>query len=189
MRIDIAKTFKYFGILFTAISLASSAITIGYFKPKYDDLSNYDYIYEYKPTICNINRGFALNLTCGKWISVLINWNDVLTVENPFELRATRIEAIEDRYRIPMGMNITCVCRYVESRVIRGQDCSYWPPCILDQSFISYVQRDNDRYASAYYSFIVASIFSVVLCSISIAAFIWEYACQKPEPKKEYIPI
>lgn len=158
------------GFIFTIMGIVSSTITIIYFTAALINYQQYKYIYDYTPTTCNPTSGYAFSLTCNgttKWISILRDVHDRTVVENPFALRNSRQDAIDDRYRSNLNVNQSCFClSYFSSSTEKNitiRDCSVWPQCILDTDFIFYMQKDTKRYEDTYISFIVASAISLVL--------------------------
>lgn len=155
------------------MGIVSSIVTIAVFSNKLLNLSEYDYLYEYKVTNCRPVNGIAYNLTCDNnpskehWILLLTLDNGLHVVENPFALRLSRADTIADRDKIDIFSNYSCLCRPPNSLPVE-KGCSYWPSCILDADFIHYMQRDNDRYYQTYISFIVASVVSLVLSAVGV---------------------
>lgn len=178
----------------TLLGIVSSTITIFIFSSKLLDLSAYDYLYDYKPGICQPISGRAFNLSCRydqddqieqRWISVVMLKRGFEAVENPFAVRINRLDAIADRDKIEMLSNYSCLCRKAnDSPVIKG--CSYWPACILNADFIHYMQRDNDRYYRTYISFIVASAVSLVLSVIGVP---FSVVVIKRSLQDNYVPL
>lgn len=157
------------------------------------NLSEYNYLYDYKPNTCRPISGRAFNLSCQygdeelmhRWISVMMLERGSDAVENPFAIRTNRLDAIADRDKIEMLGNYSCLCRKNnDSTVIKG--CSYWPVCILNADFIHYMQRDNDRYYQTYISFIVASVVSLVLSVISVP---FSIMIIRQVFRDEYVPL
>ena len=182
-------------LIFSCLSLISSAAAIIYFSVKLSSLSEFDYIYNYEKATCTPYSGFAYELSCSssssKWISI---WKTKLgqwIVADPFSIRETRIEAIQDRDKYKLSGNYTCMCRYPSlylfgevNNIING--CSLWTECIFSEDFISYIKYDNKIYKHTFISFIVSSCISLVFCVVSI--IISAYAI-KTEKAKEYIEL
>ena len=184
----------------TVLGIISSTITIFVFSSKLINLSAYDYIYAYKASICRPISGRAFNLSCQqddqpvtRWMSVLLLQRGLETVENPFAMRQSRLEAIADRDKVEMFSNYSCLCRTVtisnrqnkdDGGIVKG--CSWWPSCILNADFIHYMQRDNDRYYQTYISFIVASSVSLVLAIIGVP---FSVAIIRRSVNNQYIPL
>lgn len=178
----------------TFLGIISSTVTIFVFSSKLLNLSEYDYLYEYKPAICRPISGRAFNLSCHnddemttRWISVLLLQRGLEAVENPFAIRQSRLEAIADRDKVEMFSNYSCLCRTIgdnSGEMIKS--CSWWPACILNADFIHYMQRDNDRYYQTYISFIVASSISLVLSIISVP---FSILIIKKNLQDNYVPL
>lgn len=175
-------------LFLTFLGIISSAVTIIVFARKLTDLSEYDYLYDYKASICEPITGRAFNLSCrqtSRWIAVLVLKRGLQAIDNPFAIRNSRVEAVADRDKIEMFSNFSCVCRQVHNQtVIKG--CSWWPDCILNADFIYYMQRDNDRYYQTYISFIVASVVSLVLSIIGVP---FSIVVIRRSSTNQYIPL
>ena len=189
-------TVNNIGLGLTFLGIISSTITIFVFSSKLLNLSEYDYLYDYKPSICRPISGRAFNLSCQqndgqtvtRWMSVSVLQRGLEAVENPFAIRQSRLEAIGDRDKIEMFSNYSCLCRSL-SNINHGgltKGCSYWPSCILNADFIHYMQRDNDRYHQTYISFIVASCISLVLAVVSVP---FSIVIIKRSLQENYVPL
>lgn len=167
------------GFIFTIMGMISSIITITYFTVALINYQQYKYVYDYAPSICNPTSGYAFPVTCNsttKWISILRDTRNRTVVENPFALKNSRQNAVDDRYRSNLNVNQSCFCLTSSSSSnstnITTRDCSVWPQCILDTDFISYIQKDTKRYEDTYASFIIASAISLVLSLMGLPSTI-----------------
>jgi len=176
-------TISNIGIGFSVISIISAIVTIVYFSVALSRLNEYSYIYDYKKQSCGPTSGFAYEFTCDdkqKWISMFNDSSNRIIIENPFSVRNTRVEAINDRGRIDMGFNYTCYCRSYNNllgnkvRGIQIQGCSIWGDCIIDSDFVDYIQRDNSIYYVTFVSFLASSVVTVVFSIVSIIITIHE---------------
>lgn len=163
------------GLWMNTMSLLTSIATIIFFAVKLGQLGKYNYIYEYKLTICYPTSGYALDVTCSDrknhgWISILNDKGNRSIVNNPFAIENTRAQAIENRYRV-LGNNYTCMCRPPNSPnwgKIKILACSIWPDCIIDIGFVKYTQHDNQRWIRTYVAFIASSVVSIIF---AVAAY------------------
>lgn len=166
------------GLIFTIFSLISSIITIIYFTLALISQQQYGYVYNYQSSNCLPIAGYAQSLNChdtSKWISVLRDSSGRTIVENPFALRSSRQDAIDDRYRSDLGNNRSCLCLdsiNTKSLNLTVRECSVWPQCILDTDFLTYIQMAHQRSTDTYISFIVASLVSVILSLIGMPSTI-----------------
>ena len=105
-----------------------------------------------------------------KWISV---WKDVDgrdIIENPFNVRSTRIKAIKDRQDRPLGITQNCMCRNtnLNKNITYDNDCHVWTSCMFNTDFVSYIQGDYENHYSTNISFIIGSIAVMLLSSMTI---------------------
>jgi len=182
------------GFILSALSIITSCITIVYFTIQMVNLEVYDYLYAYRSSNCIPINGVATNInldlnvtsggdgTCSNpWIMIFLLTNGRKAVTNPFAVQETRTQAIDDRSRIVLGNNYSCICR--PSRSIITNDCSVWTQCIFNRGFIEFMQRDNNRYYYTYISFIIASAVSASLSIMAIPSTLQIIClkCKDPE--------
>lgn len=152
------------GIVLTFASILSSFTGIVYFGVKLHQLQSYNYLYSYQLDQCNLQSSSVYEYQCSEGTRYIVSFLDSLgrkAVENPFAWRRTKILAENERRHFSLPQNQTCMCR--EEGYRSGQDCQSWPRCILDEDFVLYMQRDNQRYQSNHIRFIIVSTFSLVL--------------------------
>lgn len=163
------------GFVLSALSIISSAITIAYFTVRMTDLEVYDYLYSYQSSTCVPVNGMASslvsNVSCpNPWIMLFVLADGRRAVTNPFAGQETRLQSIDDRNRITLGQNYSCLCR--PNSLMITNNCSVWPQCIFNGEFVKFMQRDNDRYYSTFVSFIIASAISASLSIFAIPSSI-----------------
>lgn len=152
------------GIILTFCSILSSFVGAVYFGVKLQELQSYNYLYEYKPDKCQLISSDVYEFQCYEGKRYIVSFTDISgrkSVENPFAWRRTKILAQNEQKHFALPSNDTCMCR--PSGFRSGQDCQNWPRCILDQDFIVYMQRDNQRYQSNHVRFIIVSVISMCL--------------------------
>lgn len=191
------------GFVLSCLSIISSIVTIIYFVVQLQNLKAYDYLYEYRNSTCVPINGIATNINpstlsitgnetynggeqCpAPWIMLFLLSDMRLAVTNPFALQWTRTQAIDDRSRLDLDSNYTCLCRNDKQILLR--DCSVWPQCIFNAEFVKYMRRDTNRYYNTYASFIIASVVSAVLSILSIPPTIqtMRAACKQ----SNYVPF
>lgn len=191
MTLKLYCTVNNISLGLTILGIVSSIVTIGIFSNKLLNLTEYDYLYDYKSATCRPINGRAHNFTCNNnpsiehWMLILTLDNNLQAVQNPFALRSSRAEAIAGRDKIDMLGNYSCLCRSTASLSVE-KGCSYWPSCIFDVDFIYYMQRDNDRYYQTYISFIVASSVSLILSAVSVP---FSICITRQQLRSDYVPL
>lgn len=183
-------------------SLISCSVTIVYFAIQMASLSDYNYIYQYQHQTCLPITGKVLQLPClsaidggfkFKWIAYFTLDSGINLVENPFAVRNSRFLALQDLEHLILNVSYDCMCRippvfpfHKRNRSNIIDPCMLWSECILDNEFISYIQKDTTRYYRTYISFIIASMVSIFL---SIAAFPISCQALRQLRKEQYVEL
>uniref|UniRef100_A0A6C0CIK8 Uncharacterized protein n=1 Tax=viral metagenome TaxID=1070528 RepID=A0A6C0CIK8_9ZZZZ len=175
----------YIGLALNAASILASFITMIYFSVMLSRLSDYDYVYNYKPRTCTPQFGTVVIIPCGdngakllpqkvKYIAMFSTSEMFTMIEDPFSARDSYDKATQDVASYVLDVPYDCYCRELDQKVPPpSQDaCQLWSQCISETDFIQYIQRDNGHYKTTYVAFILSSLVSIVFSSLAIGVAI-----------------
>jgi hypothetical protein len=129
------------------------------------------YIADYRPDLCIPVKSEIISVRCGpvsKWLPVWIDVKNRTIVMNPFSVKSSKFSATIETEEIQIMSNQTCMCRSELQPVRLFDDCQVWETCILNIMMIDYFQRDYFSHYRTNLSFIITSIFAVVLAIITL---------------------